>query len=329
MGLRQKGMVKSHSETKAGSLNQALPAIDDPEGLNVPANLPPVIDAHVHLFPDALFQSIRQWFDQFGWPIRYRLNSDEILSFLFSRGIRHVVGLHYAHRPGIARELNHYMAGLCRRFDRLTGLASLYPGEPEARAILEEAFDMGLSGLKLHAHVQCYDMGSPSMRELYETCEANGKVLVMHAGREPKSPAYLCDPYAICSAARVKQVLVDYPGLRICVPHLGADEYGAYREMLRDHDNLWLDTTMMLADYLPGADPPPLSELRPDRIMYGTDFPNIPYAWDRELKKLAEMNLPEVTLVNILSKNAQAFFSIPDSAMSDGLCHYRGTEATE
>lgn len=309
--------MNSHTDTEAGSLRHALPAMDDPEGIEVPAGLPPVIDAHVHLFPDGLFQSIRQWFDQFGWPIRYRLNSDEILSFLFSRGVRHVVGLHYAHRPGIARELNRYMTGLCGRFDRLTGLATLYPGEPHARAILEEAFAMGLSGLKLHAHVQCYDMESPSMHELYETCETHGKVLVMHAGREPKSPAYLCDPYAICSAARVKQVLTDHPALRICVPHLGADEYETYRGMLRDHDNLWLDTTMMLADYLPGADPPPLSDLRPDRIMYGTDFPNIPYAWDRELKKLAQMDLPRETLANILSKNAQAFFSIPDSAMGE------------
>jgi hypothetical protein len=51
--------------------------------------------------------------------------------------------------------------------------------------------------------------------------------------------------------------------------------------------------------------------------MYGTDFPNIPYAWDRELKKLAQMDLPRETLANILSKNAQAFFSIPDSAMGE------------
>jgi predicted TIM-barrel fold metal-dependent hydrolase len=305
--------MKSNGETNSGSLSQALPGIDDPEGAEVPANLSAVIDAHVHLFPDALFQSIRQWFDQFGWPIRYRLNAEGVLSFLFSRGVRHVVGLHYAHRPGIARELNRHMAGLCSRFDRLTGLATLYPEEPAARAILEEAFDMGLKGLKLHAHVQCYDMGSPVMGELYETCEANGKVLVMHAGREPKSPAYLCDPYAICSAARVKQVLVDHPSLRICVPHLGADEYEAYRDMLREFDNLWLDTTMMLADYLPGADPTSLSDLRPDRVMYGTDFPNIPYAWDRGLRKLARMDLPPDTLTNILSGNARAFFAISDS----------------
>lgn len=305
--------MKSSGETDSGSLSHALPGIDDPEGTEVPASLPAVIDAHVHLFPEGLFKSIRQWFDQFGWPIRYRLNAEEVLSFLFSRGVRHVVGLHYAHRPGIARELNRHMAGLCSRFDRLTGLATLYPGEPEARAILEEAFDMGLKGLKLHAHVQCYEMGSPVMDELYETCEANGKVLVMHAGREPKSPAYLCDPYAICSAARVKQVLVDHPSLRICVPHLGADEYEAYRDMLRTFDNLWLDTTMMLADYLPGADPTSLSDLRPDRVMYGTDFPNIPYAWDRELRKLAQMDLPSDTLTNILSRNARAFFAIPDS----------------
>jgi predicted TIM-barrel fold metal-dependent hydrolase len=30
---------------------------------------------------------------------------------------------------------------------------------------------------------------------------------------------------------------------------------------------------------------------RPERILYGTDFPNLPYAWDREVRKLASLGL--------------------------------------
>jgi hypothetical protein len=55
----------------------------------------------------------------------------------------------------------------------------------------------------------------------------------------------------------------------------------------------WLDTAMILADYLPCKNIPRLDQLRIDCILYGSDFPNIPYAWDRELKKLAAMNLSE------------------------------------
>ena len=58
-------------------LHTPLPALDDREEDQVPKELPAVIDAHVHLFPDYLFASVRQWFEKFGWPIRYRLQSPE------------------------------------------------------------------------------------------------------------------------------------------------------------------------------------------------------------------------------------------------------------
>ena len=89
-----------------GLLNTPLPFIDEPEGDSVPDSLPLVVDAHVHLFPDNLFAPIRNWFDKFGWRIRYRLTSKEIINFILSHGVDHIVALHYAHKPGIARSLN-------------------------------------------------------------------------------------------------------------------------------------------------------------------------------------------------------------------------------
>ncbi len=41
-----------------GMLQTPLPALDDREGDHVPESLPEVIDAHVHLFPDNLFESM-------------------------------------------------------------------------------------------------------------------------------------------------------------------------------------------------------------------------------------------------------------------------------
>jgi predicted TIM-barrel fold metal-dependent hydrolase len=292
-------------------LKAPLPAVNDAEGSGVPPGLPDVTDAHVHLFPDRVFDAVWQWFDTYGWPIRYRLHAPRALDFLYGRGVKHVVGLCYSHRPGVARMLNEHMAGLCRLYPgRLTGLATVFPGEEGAEKILEEAFGAGLAGVKLHLHVQCFDILSPELAGIYEICEQRKKPLVMHAGREPRSPAYRCDPHALCGAAKLEQVLAKHPGLRICVPHLGADEFEAFAAMLERFDNLWLDTTMALAGYLPGPAPPALASLRPDRVIYGTDFPNIPYAWDRELGRLAAMGLPSRTLELVLGKNAQQLFSL-------------------
>ena len=95
-------------KSRSGLLKAPLPLLGDPEGEYLPASLPFTVDAHVHLFPDHLFSAVWQWFEQFGWPIRYRLTSPQIINFLVSRGVNHIVALHYAHIPGVARDLNIY-----------------------------------------------------------------------------------------------------------------------------------------------------------------------------------------------------------------------------
>ena len=293
------------------TLKPQMPSFDDEEDSKAPSGLPPVIDAHVHVFPSSIFSAIRKWFDEHAWHIRYQMSTSEVFEFLLSRGIKNIIALQYAHKPGIARQLNTYLAKKCRKYHgQVTGMATVFPGERDAEAILQEAFDDGLSGLKLHAHVQCFDMNSEYMYPIYECCSEYGKPIVMHVGREPKSEAYSCDPYELCSAERLERVLRDFPDLKICVPHLGFDEIYAYKNLIEKYDNLWLDTTMVITDYFSIEGKPPLSHYRADRIMYGSDFPNIPYAWDRELKELAKADMPEDALEKICFKNAEAFFSL-------------------
>ncbi|QRN95392.1 amidohydrolase [Archangium violaceum] len=285
-----------------------LPALDDEEGARLPEGLPPVVDAHVHLFPDAVFEAVWRWFDQHGWPIRYKLHTPRVVSFLLSRGVSRVVALHYAHKPGMARFLNTYVAEVARAEPRVWGLATVLPGEEGAAEILAEAFAAGLKGVKLHCHVQCFAPDAPELHEVYAACARAGRPLVMHAGREPASPQYKCDVHALCSAERVERVLRDHPTLKLCVPHLGADEFDAYERLLERHDNLWLDTTMVLAGYFPIPLPRRLLEVRPERILYGTDFPNLPYAWDREVKQLLALKLGDEVEAGILGQNALQLF---------------------
>ena len=78
--------------------------------------------------------------------------------------------------------------------------------------------------------------------------------------------------------------------------------------MVLEYDNLWLDTTMVLARYLP-ANPDPATWLdRPERILYGTDFPILPYAWDREVRQLLKHALTEEQRAAILGGTAQSLF---------------------
>ncbi|MFC1581087.1 amidohydrolase family protein [Thermodesulfobacteriota bacterium] len=292
-------------------LKPDLPSIDDLEGKIIPSGFARVVDAHVHIFPHDIFSAIWRWFDEHAWHIRYQLSTSQVFSFLLSHGVSHIVALQYAHKPGIARNLNQYMATQCREFPhQVTGMATVFPGEDDVEEILQRAFDSGLKGVKLHAHVQCFDMDGEDMARVFHLCESRQKPMVMHVGREPKSTAYACDPYELCSTDKLERVLKNFPNLKVCVPHLGFDELSKYRTLVEKYDTLWLDTTMVLTDYFPFAETTDLGRYRLDRIMYGSDFPNIPYAWDRELKWLETSGLANDDLEQVLFKSASQFFGL-------------------
>jgi predicted TIM-barrel fold metal-dependent hydrolase len=235
--------------------------------------------------------------------------------------VSHIIALQYAHKPGIARDLNHYVIKKCQQYpDRITGMATVFPGEKNAGMILQEAFDLGLEGLKLHAHVQCFNINSDDTNLIFDICQSNNKPAIIHIGKEPKSVAYRCDPYQICGAHKLERVLNDFPKLKICVPHLGFSETYEYKKLIEKYDTLWLDTTMTLTlwldttmtltDYFHIEERIELKRYRIDRIFYGSDFPNIPYAWDRELKWLRDSSLSDYEMERILNKNATEFFSL-------------------
>lgn len=183
---------------------------------------------------------------------------------------------------------------------------------------------MGLRGVKLHCHVQAFPIDDPRLDETYRVCADHGMPMVIHAGREPYSPAYPVHTHAICAAERVERVLKRHPTLTLCIPHLGADEFEAYAALVRKYDRLWVDTTMAIGGYLPIAGPNPMNIFgsRMERVLYGSDFPNLPYAWDRELGVLERSALSSDALEAVCFGNACDLFDIPppsdDDASSPG-----------
>jgi predicted TIM-barrel fold metal-dependent hydrolase len=102
----------------------------------------------------------------------------------------------------------------------------------------------------------------PRLFPVYEAVAARGKILVMHAGREPSSAAYGFDCRRLCGLAPVRRVVERYPELRLVVPHLGADQWREFLALARDAPNLYLDTTMAVGGYLT-SDVPTAADLLP------------------------------------------------------------------
>ena len=101
------------------------------------------------------------------------------------------------------------------------------------------------------------------------------------------------------------------PRLVLVIPHLGMDEYDEYDDYARltnACDRLHLDTTMAIARYFEKR---PSSDVFPGcaaRLHYGTDFPNLLFAWDRELKRiLAEVPAGPIRGAILWDNAAQLF----------------------
>ena len=67
---------------------------------------------------------------------------------------------------------------------------------------------------------------------------------------------------------------------------------------------------MVTTDYFPIKGENPLDDFRPGRIKYGTNFMDIPYAWDRELQELIVVDISHEGFERISCKKSFAFFNL-------------------
>jgi predicted TIM-barrel fold metal-dependent hydrolase len=267
-----------------------------------------IIDAHVHLFPEGLAQAIRRWFDDHAWSIEHRIGVDQCVTRLRAGGIDRMVALPYAHKPGIARALNDFTAEIAARHPEVIPCCTVFPGEEGAEGILEDCLSSSFRGVKIHCHVMRIAPDDPRMDAVWRASARFRKPVVIHCGPEPASGGYGVDVKQFSGALLLRRALDRHPDAVVIVPHLGVDQSAQFEAMLPDYPNLYLDTTMVIAGYFPQGPDVEMLRRHPDRILYGTDFPNIPYAWDRELKALRALKLLPRDEEKILSGNALRLF---------------------
>jgi predicted TIM-barrel fold metal-dependent hydrolase len=268
-----------------------------------------LFDAHTHAWPPRLYAAIVRWFDEHAWSIHDRLDGDAAAAALRSHGVSRWVAMAYCHKPGMARDLNRWLAGYAARNPEAVVLAAAHPHDDDPAGILAEAFDeLGLRGLKLHCHVMGIAPDDASLGPIYDVLQRRALPLVIHAGRAPELPGYPSPAAQVSGLGYVARVLARWPELRCVVPHLGFDELELLAELLERHPRLMTDTAMILSGYIPGGPEAAFVARWADRILYGTDFPILPYAYDRELRAIRALGLGDAAERAIFHDNAARVF---------------------
>lgn len=269
--------------------------------------LPGIVDVHVHAMPDRLQDKVWEYFDNAGpllgreWPVRYRQDLATRTEALRSFGVLAFPSLLYPHKPGMATALNEWAAQFARDTPGCLQTATLF-AEPGADHYVREAIAAGAQIFKAHVQVGGYDPRDPDLDPAWGALAEAGVPVVVHCGSGP-----VATPFT--GPAVWNEVMARHPRLRAIVAHLGMPDFEGFFDLAERFGALHLDTTTVFTEFAERDWPFPsgargrLLDLG-DRLLFGSDFPTIPYAYAHQVAALMDLELGEDWLRAILYGNA-------------------------
>lgn len=273
--------------------------------------LPGIIDVHTHFMPEQVLRKVWAYFDSVGpltgmkWPITYRRDEDERLALLRSFGVLRFTSMLYPHKAGMATWLNGWAADFAGRVPDCLHTATFFPEEGVEKYVAQ-ALDAGARVFKSHLQVGAYDPNDPLLEPVWGLLAEAGVPVVIHCGSGP-APGRHTGPEPI------GRLLARHPRLPLIVAHMGMPEYGEFLTLAETYREVRLDTTMAFTDFTEAFTPFPVAErgrlaALGDRVLLGTDFPNIPYPYAHQLHALERLELGDDWLRAVCHDNAKALF---------------------
>jgi uncharacterized protein len=275
--------------------------------------LPGVIDVHTHFMPKSVMDKVWQYFDSAGplvgreWPINYRTAESERVQMLRQFGVLGFTALVYPHKPQMAAWLNQWAAQFSRETPDCLATATLYP-EPDTGEYVAAAIAGGARVFKAHVQVGRYEPNDPLLDPAWGAIEDAGIPVVIHCGSGP-APGEHTGPEPI------RILLQRFPRLRLIIAHMGMPEYVDFMDICENSSDVRLDTTMAFTPFVEELMPFPSTQLNRlrhlgDRILFGSDFPNIPYSYADAMRSLTRLpGIDDAWLRSVFYENAAALFS--------------------
>jgi len=261
--------------------------------------------------PPQILAKVWAYFDSAGpllgrtWPITYRGSDDERVEQLRAIGVKKFSALSYAHKPGIAGFMNDWTREFAARTPDTLWSATFYP-EPEAGSYVPALIDEGVEVFKAHLQVGDFAANDPLLEPVWGELAESGTPIVLHAGSGPTPGNHTGPP-------GVADVLSRHPDLMLIIAHMGMPEIAEFLDLADRYANVRLDTTMAFVDFWGAAVPdglvPRLLDLQ-DRVLFGTDFPNIPYAYAHQVEVLQRLDLGDEWLRRVLWRNGADLFGV-------------------
>lgn len=258
----------------------------------------PIVDAHVHIYPDKIAQraveSVRGFYGLGGM----HSTSGTVQSLLQDVGspITHRIVYSVAVKPSTVRSINDFIAAQCAERPGFLGFMAMHQDFPDPQAEIERAMGLGLRGIKLHPDTQGVNADDPRLMDVYEIAQAKRLPVVIHAGD------YRFD---YSHPRRIANVLRTFPDLVVDAAHFGGwSIFDVGADLLRC-ERCFVDTSSSL-QFVGERHFRELIDLYGfDRVLFGSDFP----MWDpdEQVRRLDDLGLTPREFELLTWHNAESF----------------------
>lgn len=268
--------------------------------------LPGLADIHVHFLPQNVLDKVWSYFDDaeahYGraWPIHYRDDTQTRLQTLRGFGLQVIPALTYPHRPGMAAWLNDWNREFAAEHPDVVHCATLY-AEPESADYVARALQAGARLFKVHVQVGGFAPDDRVLDRAWAALSEAQVPIVIHAGSKPL-------PGAFTGPEAIARVLERFPALNFVIAHMGMPEYDEFADLAEAYSGVHLDTTMYVSGFFshPAEVTPAFRErlvTLQDKVVLGSDFPNIPYPYADQIAGLVALGLGDDWMRSVLWDN--------------------------
>ncbi|MBQ9797593.1 MAG: amidohydrolase [Clostridia bacterium] len=263
-----------------------------------------VIDAHCHIYPEKIVDRAVAGTDAFySTRAACRGVAGELLEIGERVGIDRFVVQSVATTPKQVSSINHFIAAEVEKAPtRFTGLGAAHPDCEDQDAVIEEIKSLHLHGIKIHPDIQGFAIDDARMMRVYERCEEEGLVVLMHTGDHR---------YDFSNPNRLLPVLKAFPRLTVIGAHFGGwSVWDDASRKLCDFPNLYVDcsSTFPFANQDLSLGETLIHRYGADRVMFGSDFPM--WSPKDELETFMKLRLTDEERRMILSENAKRVYKI-------------------
>ena len=269
-----------------------------------------IIDFHTHLFPDKIaaraIDSLKKGIIKTHGTLLLEPQTDGTLGGLLramdQNGVTMSIVMPIATTPTQYESINRFAVEITDN-KRIISFGSIHPRQENWEETLEDIYESGLKGIKLHPEFQDFFVDEEITEKIVKKCESLGLWILFHCGED-----YGYKPPFRCTPQRLRTLIDKTGGKNIIAAHFGGFSMWEDVDKYLIGTDIYMDTSMTSGFLDKAFCLDMINRHGEDKFLFGSDAP-----WQSQkvaYDYIKSLEIGERTLEMIKHENAERILKL-------------------